>query len=67
MTRGGARKGAGRRPTVGASGTIKIWNIRVPSDVEKRIGKWAKAQPDKPAKSEAARRLWDDALTRAGF
>jgi hypothetical protein len=67
MPHGGRRKGSGRRPTVGSAGPVKSWVVRVPASLEKRILNWAKAQPDKPGKSEAARRLWEAALTVEGY
>lgn len=67
MPHGGRRKGAGRRPTIGRNGPVKIWVVRIPASLEKRILNWAKAQPDKPGKSEAARRLWEAALMDKGY
>jgi hypothetical protein len=67
MAHGGRRKGAGRRPTVGSAGPVVIWVVRVPASLEKRVLKWAKTQPDKPGKSEAARRLWETALAAEGY
>ena len=58
----------GRPATVGGGrGGETFLGLRVPSDLPGRLDKWSKAQPDKPVRSEAARRLLESALKQAGF
>jgi len=52
-SRGGRRAGAGRKPT----GTDPARTIRLSDEFIAKVDAWAAAQDDKPARSEAIRRL----------
>ena len=57
----------GRPPSLGGgTGANELLALRLPVDLLKRVDKWRKAQADNPARSEAARRLLESALERAG-
>jgi hypothetical protein len=58
----------GRPPSVGGGkGADVLLSTRASSDMQKRLERWRKAQPDKPVKSEAVRRLLESALKAAGY
>lgn len=63
-----AKKKPGRPRLQGAGkGASGILGLRLATEMRKRLGNWATAQPDKPADSEAARRLLDRGLNQDGF
>ena len=51
-----------RRGRPRTTGTTPMTGVRLPSDLERAIINWAKAQSDKPNKAEAIRRLVQQAL-----
>lgn len=62
------KRGRGRPPILAeGKGAESRFGIRVSGELERRVDNWRKAQPDKPAQSEALRRLLESALKAAGF
>jgi hypothetical protein len=55
---GGKRPGAGRP----ATGTDPTRTFRLSDDFMARLDEWAARQPDKPSRSEAIRRLIEQAM-----
>ena len=58
------KRGRGRPPSINANERIAL---RCSKELQKRLDKWRGSQPDKPARSEAGRRLIEKALAADGF
>ena len=54
-------KSKGGRPKVNATALT----VRIPPEQLARLDKWAEAQPDKPSRPEAVRRLVEAGIDRA--
>jgi hypothetical protein len=68
MAKAKSGRGPGRpRLSDKGKGASHILGVRYGGELLARLDKWRKAQGSKPARSEAARRLTETALTAAGY
>jgi hypothetical protein len=68
MAKTKGKRGPGRpRLSGNGKGASPVLRVRHGIELGERLDKWRKAQPGKPARSEAARQLMAAALTAAGF